>query len=96
MPGIEKVLQLLGTQTSERCEIVSTLYAAWNDLLIEGRTPSDSEIIREATELWHASKASIAPERWPKALDWMRTHDLIPTGFGAHTRRATTAAKDDA
>lgn len=96
MPAIEKVLQLLGTQTSERCEIVSTLYAAWNDLLIEGRTPSDSEIIREATELWHASKASIAPERWPKALDWMRTHDLIPTGFGAHTRRATTAAKDDA
>lgn len=96
MPAIEKVLQLLGTQTSERCEIVSTLYAAWNDLLIEGRTPSDSEIIREATELWHASKAGIAFERWPKALDWMRKHDLIPTGFGAHTRRATTAAKDDA
>jgi type I restriction enzyme S subunit len=90
------VLQLLGTQTSERCEIVSTLYAAWNDLLIEGRTPSDSEIIREATELWHASKASIASERWSKALDWMRKHNLIPTGFGAHTRRATTAAKDDA
>ena len=96
MPAIEKVLQLLGTQTSERCEIVSTLYAAWNDLLIEGRTPSDSEIIREATELWHVSKASIASERWPMALDWMRKHDLIPTGFGAHTRRATTAAKDDA
>jgi type I restriction enzyme S subunit len=96
MPAIEKVLQLLGTQTSERCEIVSTLYAAWNDLLIEGRTPSDSEIIREATELWHASKASIASERWSKALDWMRKHNLIPTGFGAHTRRATTAAKDDA
>lgn len=95
MPAVEKILQLLGTQTSERCEIVSTLYAAWNDLLIEGRTPSDSEIIREATELWHASKASIARERWPKALAWMKTHDLIPTGFGAHTRRATPAAKDN-
>jgi type I restriction enzyme S subunit len=96
MPVIERVLQLLGTQTSQRCEIVSTLYAAWNDLLIDGRTPSDAEIVREATELWHTSKATIAPERWSKALDWMRTHDLVPTGFGAHTRRATTAAKDDA
>lgn len=88
LPEIRRVLTLLGHLDTERCEIVSTLYAAWNDLLIEGAEPSDEEIVRQASDpsLWHEAKAKIAAPRWSAALQWMRDHDVVPTGFGSHTR----------
>jgi type I restriction enzyme S subunit len=88
IPKVQLVLQLLGEAKTQQCEIVSTLYAAWNDLLIEGRSPSDAEIIHEASdaERWHENKALISPDKWPKALQWMREKGLIPRGYGSHTR----------
>ena len=88
MPKIEEVLHLLGNATMRQCEIVSTLYAAWNDLLIEDAVVSDASILHEASsaERWHKSKEQIAPERWSKALQWMKDKGLVPVGYGKHTR----------
>lgn len=84
---IDHVLNLLGGELTRRCEIASTLYAAWNDLLIEGKNPTDAEIIHEASsaERWHESKEKIAAEKWPEALKWMRANGLVPVGYGTHT-----------
>lgn len=84
---IDHVLNLLGGELTEKCGIVSTLYAAWNDLLIDGKTPTDAEIIHEASsaERWHESKEKIAVEKWPEALRWMRKNGLVPVGYGTHT-----------
>lgn len=92
MPRVLKVIELLGKANTQQCEIVSTLYAAWNDLVIEGQSPSDAEIIREASEptRWHESKAKIRTEKWPVALKWMREKGLVPTGFGKHTAHASS------
>lgn len=89
LPRIHEVIQLFATAKTLSCEIASTLYAAWNDLLIEGRQPTDEEIIREASDpkRWHESKASIAQIKWPTALKWMRQKGLVPRGYGAHTTR---------
>jgi len=86
---IDEVLQLLGPLRPDQCEIVSTLYAAWNDLLIDGEAITDDRIIEQASkaELWHKTKEAIDPDRWPKALQWMREHHLVPTGYGKHTRK---------
>jgi uncharacterized protein len=88
MPRIAEVLNLLGSATMRQCEIVSTLYAAWNDLLIEDAAVSDTSILHEASsaERWHKSKEQIAPERWSKALQWMKDKGLVPVGYGKHTR----------
>jgi type I restriction enzyme S subunit len=88
MPRIDEVLSLLGTFKTRECEIVSTLYAAWNDLLIDGGTADDVSILHEASsaERWHKSKEQIAPERWKKALQWMKDKGLVPVGYGKHTR----------
>lgn len=88
-PKIDSILNLLGRLKPEQCEIVSTLYAAWNDLLIEAKSPTDEEIIAEASHpnRWHEAKAKIDPAKWPKALGWMREKQLIPTGYGRHTRK---------
>ncbi len=89
MAKIDEVLGLLGRATPAQCEIASTLYAAWNDLLIDGVEVTDERIIEQASkaELWHKTKEAIDPERWPKALQWMRDLDLVPTGYGKHTRK---------
>jgi hypothetical protein len=89
MAKIDEVLQLLGTARPDQCEIVSTLYAAWNDLLIDGEQITDERIIEQASkaELWHKTKEAIDPDRWPKALQWMRDHHLVPNGYGKHTRK---------
>jgi hypothetical protein len=68
-----------------------TPYAAWNDLLIDGRKPTDEEIIREASnpKRWHESKATIDKAKWPTPLKWMRERRLVPHGYGARTTKAT-------
>lgn len=88
MPRIDEVLSLLGNFKTRECEIVSTLYAAWNDLLIDVGPTDDAAILHEASsaERWHKSKEQIAPERWMKALQWMKDKGLIPVGYGKHTR----------
>jgi type I restriction enzyme S subunit len=88
MPRIDEVLSLLGNFKTRECEIVSTLYAAWNDLLIDGGSTDDAAILHEASsaERWHKSKEEIAPERWKKALQWMKDQKLVPVGYGKHTR----------
>jgi type I restriction enzyme S subunit len=89
LPKIHEIIRRFATAKTLSCEIASTLYAAWNDLLIDGRHPTDEEIIREASDpkRWHESKASIEEVKWPTALKWMREHGLVPRGYGAHTTK---------
>ena len=88
MPRIEEVLNLLGSAKTRQCEIVSTLYAAWNDLLIDERATDDASILHEASsaERWHKSKERIEPAIWKTALQWMKDKSLVPVGYGKHTR----------
>jgi type I restriction enzyme S subunit len=63
---------------SERCEIVATLFAAWNDLLQQNGLLSDAAIVNEVLNNWHESKKRIPEDRWRKALSWMRDHGFVP------------------
>ena len=69
----------------ESSEIIATLYAGWNNLLIDGETPTDDEIVIESKDNWSKRKESLDRKRFYKALLWMRKEEvnLIPTGFGA-------------
>jgi hypothetical protein len=68
-------------------EIVATLYAAWNDFLLAGKTPTDDELISEVRHNWHPEKLSIPPDQWITGLAWMRKSQLIPRGIGKPTIR---------
>jgi hypothetical protein len=94
---IDQVLNLLGDARTRTCEIASTLYAAWNDLLLEGKNPTDAEIIHEASsaERWHESKEKIDADKWPKALEWMRAKGLVPIGYGAHTKHKSEQGSEE-
>lgn len=83
---IDKLLRLFKTARTIQCEIVATLYGAWNDFLLEGKVPTDAQIINEVLSNWHETKERISYERWQDALNWMKANDISPVGYGKSTK----------
>lgn len=83
---IDKLIRLFKSAKTIQCEIVSTLYGAWNDFLLEDKKPTDDEIVTEVLTNWHEKKERIDRERWLSALKWMRKNDIVPVGYGASTK----------
>jgi type I restriction enzyme S subunit len=77
---------------TERCEIFSTTYAAWNDLLIWGRDVTDEAILDEILNRWHDDKRRISEQRWRNAIQWMRKNAFVPVGFGRPTAQRGTSS----
>ncbi|MBM4287535.1 MAG: restriction endonuclease subunit S [Deltaproteobacteria bacterium] len=83
--GLDSLLELMRPLNTEQSEIVATLYAAWNDLVIAGRPFSDEDILHEVKS-WHESKERFDEDRLRRALKWMRDQGLVPRGLGRATR----------
>jgi type I restriction enzyme S subunit len=81
----ERVLDLFADRTTEEAEIIATLFAAWNDFLIDGHSPDDDRIVTEVREHWHEKKGRFAPTLLRQWLAWLRQNNLIPTGRLPHT-----------
>jgi type I restriction enzyme S subunit len=78
LPVFDKVINTFRTLDTERCEIIATLYSAWEDLANLKQNYSDEDIIHEVLNNWNKSKSRIEKERWQKALSWMRENDFSP------------------
>lgn len=78
MPMFEKIIDTFKSSTTEQCEIVATLYSAWNDLLQSKESFTDDDILNEVLNNWHESKKRISRNRWQAALDWMRSVGFLP------------------
>jgi type I restriction enzyme S subunit len=72
-----EVIELFRPLKTQQCEIVATLYSAWDDLLAKGDA-SDDQIIEQVLHHWHASKKAIEEDRWRRALGWMKRKGLTP------------------
>jgi type I restriction enzyme S subunit len=72
------IINIFKTANTEQCEIVATLYSAWEDFLKQGISPTDEQIVTEVLTNWHKSKERISKNRWLKALLWMKDHEFIP------------------
>jgi type I restriction enzyme S subunit len=72
---------------TRQVEAITTLYAVWNDALIDGETPTDDRIIRGVLEEWHPEKKDkfTATDLKPW-LAWMRRNGVVPTGTGSRTQ----------
>jgi type I restriction enzyme S subunit len=83
---VDKLIRLFKRVRTIQCEIVATLYGAWNDFLIEGVQPSDEQIVNEVLTNWHKNKEKVDRKRWLDALTWMRKENIIPVGYGLSTK----------
>lgn len=83
---LRSLIAMLADLDRRATEAVATLYAVWNDALIDGETPDDAAIINGVLHEWHTEKG----EKFTAAdlniwLAWMRRHNLIPRGQGPRT-----------
>ena len=83
---IDKLLNVFKNFDSKKCGIIATLYAAWNDFLLEGTQPSDDQIINEVLTNWHKEKQKIARYEWLMSLKWMKENKIMPKGYGLSTK----------
>jgi type I restriction enzyme S subunit len=82
---LDRLLSLFSKKSTEEVEIITTLFAAWNDALIDGHSLSDDEIIREVRENWHPKKMRFSSDRLRFWLNWVRQNGLVPKGHGPRT-----------
>jgi type I restriction enzyme S subunit len=84
--ALRKLIDSLADLDRRATEAVATLYAVWNDALMDGATPDDAAIINGVLTEWHREKSekfSAADlEIW---LSWMKRKNLIPRGQGPKT-----------
>jgi type I restriction enzyme S subunit len=73
-----KIIELFRKANTEQCEIVATLYSAWEDLLGRAEQITEDQIIEEVLHNWHPTKQRIEEGRWRSAIDWMKKKDLVP------------------
>lgn len=84
---IEQVIELMRDWDTDRCEMTVTLYAAWNDFILEGRPISDEAIVGEVMHSWNDTKLRFGKTEWLAVLAEMKKHKiLMPTGFGKRTK----------
>ncbi len=88
--AFDGLLDHIAGMTTDDAELFATAYAAWNDLLIDGRTADDAAIVAEVHG-WHEQKKRFTPTQIQSRLTWMRKCGYVPTGKGERTRLASPA-----
>jgi type I restriction enzyme M protein len=77
---LDRLISLLEDKRTEEVEMITTLFAAWNDFLIDAHQPNDDDIVREVRENWHQKKERFTPAQLRQSLDWLRRNSVTPTG----------------
>jgi type I restriction enzyme S subunit len=89
--ALRNLISLLSDLDRRQVEAVATLYAVWNDALMDGQKLDETAIIKSVITEWHAEKSQKFKqadlELW---LGWMKRHRLIPQGQGPRTAHTMT------
>ncbi|MCI0632059.1 MAG: hypothetical protein L0Y44_15545 [Phycisphaerales bacterium] len=74
----DEIIDTFRTARTVQCEIVATLYSAWEDLLAQSGNVTDDQIVEQVLHHWHPSKQQIEESRWRRARWWMKKKRLTP------------------
>lgn len=81
---LNKVINLLLPMDSSQAEIIATVHAAWNNLLLDGKEINDEAIVFEARDNWHPDKMKINRDKFFTALGTIRQKGITPKGVGQY------------
>ena len=80
---VDALIDKLNTMDLAGAEILSTLYAVWNNRIIKREQITDDLLIADFYA-WSTHKADFEEARVKRALDYMRKENIIPTGWGKY------------
>lgn len=81
---LNKVINLLLPMDSSQAELIATVHAAWNNLLLDGKEINDEAIVFEARDNWHPDKMKINRDEFFTALGMIRQKGITPKGVGQY------------
>lgn len=85
--AVNRLITDLADLDTKSVEAIATLYAVWNDALIDGAHPTDGDIIAGVLNDWHPDKKKkFTANELQTWLAWMRRHHLVPKGQGPRTQ----------
>ena len=79
---VDDLLKLMLPLDTQQAEVFATVYAAWNNLLLDNQPITDERIVHEARENWHPDKLKIPRDKFFKAITWIKEKNLCPEGKG--------------
>jgi type I restriction enzyme, S subunit len=82
---MDRLLGWFEKMTTEQAEVFATVFAAWNDLLIDGANANEDQIIEQVRQHWHASKERFTPQRLRDCISWIQSNHFSPRGIGSRT-----------
>lgn len=80
---IDALIDKLNTMDLTGAEILSTLYAVWNNRIIKQEQITDDLLIADFYA-WSKHKADFKEARVRNALNYMRDNNIIPVGWGKY------------
>ena len=80
---IDILIDKLNTLNLAGAEILSTLYAVWNNRIIKNEQITDDLLIADFYA-WSKHKADFEEARVRKVLNYMRNNSIIPVGWGKY------------
>lgn len=78
--AVNELLTKFKHSTWDQCEIIATLYAVWNNRIIQNELINDALLKQDFLD-WDKNKVKYK-DRLDAALDWMRNNSIIPNGYG--------------
>ncbi|MGR9280423.1 restriction endonuclease subunit S [Rhizobium johnstonii] len=83
----EQVLSKVGELDTKGAEAVATLFAVWNDALLDHKAITDEVIITGFLTEWHPEKPrKFKRDELQTWLGWMRRNQIVPTGQGPRSQ----------
>ncbi|MBE5779838.1 MAG: hypothetical protein E7331_10995 [Clostridiales bacterium] len=82
---VERIINIFKPYSTDQAEVVATLFAAWNDAIIEGKPFTDESIVDDVLNNWHDKKKRFAKEVWLRAMAQMKQNNIVPKGYGKRT-----------
>lgn len=82
---IERIIGIFMDYDADQAEIVATLFAAWNDFVIDRKEFTDEQLVDEVLNNWNDSKKRFSKDAWLRAIEQMRQNNIIPKGYGKRT-----------
>lgn len=86
---LDKLFRLLSGATEAKSEIIATIYAVWNNFIIEGKPVAEDELIQSFYN-WSERKHQYTRAQVLEGLQWLRENKLEPTGFGKLIKKANS------
>ncbi|TLX24349.1 hypothetical protein FE904_16910 [Chryseobacterium indologenes] len=80
--NIDNLLKKFNDKPMEFCEMISTMYAVWNNRLIKGEIIDDEELKKDFLA-WDAQKIKFL-DKLDYSIEWIKKEGLVPTGFGKY------------